>query len=163
VSRMSHRRESSGPPRCVTRCEGGPSLTRYILAGTPGSDKTSILSDRDEKSRCTSFEESTTDVITCTSKGSAFFQLEHVLIGYECHLSHRRVRFITGISRLRGRPHIGMSGTSSHGKGMIVGQVSRSARCRTPTGGGMTRGASGAATDVSGRTALSGAVEPANA
>jgi hypothetical protein len=33
--------------------------------------------------------------------------------------------------------HIGMSGTSSPGRGMIVGQVSRSARCRTPTGGGM--------------------------
>jgi hypothetical protein len=34
---------------------------------------------------------------------------------------------------------------------------------RTRVNRGMTRGASGAATDVSGRTALSGAVEPANA
>lgn len=89
-------------------------MARYILAGTPGSNKTSILSDRDEKWRCTSIEESTTDVVTCTSMASAFCQLEHVLIGFECHLSHRHVRLITCISRLRGRPHIGMRGVDSH-------------------------------------------------
>jgi hypothetical protein len=88
VPRISHRREPSGPPRCVTRCGGGPSLTRYILAGTPGSDETSILSDRDERWGCTSIEESTTDVITCTRMASAFANSNRCLsaMSVTCHI-----------------------------------------------------------------------------
>jgi hypothetical protein len=39
--------------------------------------------------------------------------------------THRHVRFITGISRLRGRPDIGMSVGSSHREGSCLGEHSR--------------------------------------